>query len=696
MKKIITVVILLICFHIVIKAQSSGWFFINPLPTNATLNSIKVFNQNNAIIIGYSGTVMRTSDGGLNWSNPLSTTSKIYKTTNMGATWTFVSQFNSIARVMYFINQNTGWVGNTTLILKTTNGGSSWQNLPTSFPSEISSILFQNDQTGFAAVYRKIFKTSDGGLNWNVVDSSGVSYSNLFFINLQTGFACGSLLPRGSLIKKTTNSGETWTTKLSNTTTDILSSVYFTDASTGFSVGSGYLVQPGSIYRSTDAGETWNLTLAATNYHLNSIGFSGNLGLIVGYGGKVLRSTDQGLNWSVSPAFHQAGLGFYSLSFIDANTGWTAIGGYTGSSPIYMSTNGGLNWVNISMVTPGPDWMQFLNANTGFYRLGNTLYKSTNSGYNWAQLPLIGILVNSMNFVDVNTGWACGYTNSPLKPRVIKTINGGNTWDTIPVPLDYSIVYSFSFINNNTGWISKTFSTYPMGYYSKIFGTTNGGQSWADLRTDTNVIYSKISFLNNLTGWTSGTNKFIKTTNGGNSWINMQTNIATPMFQFIDVNTGWAAGSGLIYKTTNGGLNWYSQVDIGLANIQCMQFINSQTGWMVGGDGLIIKTTNGGEPLGIYSISKDNNLPKNYSLFQNYPNPFNPTTKIQFALPKTSFAKLIIYDILGREIAMLVNEKLSPGTYAVEWDGRKYSSGVYFYKITAGDFSETKKLVLIK
>jgi hypothetical protein len=102
--------------------------------------------------------------------------------------------------------------------------------------------------------------------------------------------------------------------------------------------------------------------------------------------------------------------------------------------------------------------------------------------------------------------------------------------------------------------------------------------------------------------------------------------------------------------------------------------------------------------VGINQIS--NEVPENYSLSQNYPNPFNPVTKIKFSIPPSKGARgmtqLIIYDILGREITTLVNEQLNPGIYKVEWDGSNYPSGVYFYKLITNEFSETKKMVLIK
>jgi hypothetical protein len=94
-------------------------------------------------------------------------------------------------------------------------------------------------------------------------------------------------------------------------------------------------------------------------------------------------------------------------------------------------------------------------------------------------------------------------------------------------------------------------------------------------------------------------------------------------------------------------------------------------------------------------------VPKKFQLYQNFPNPFNPETRIKFSLPLPSKGgvqevKLIVYDILGREVAVLVNEQLNPGTYEALWDGTNYTSGIYFYKLMTGDNNETKKMVLIK
>ena len=101
-----------------------------------------------------------------------------------------------------------------------------------------------------------------------------------------------------------------------------------------------------------------------------------------------------------------------------------------------------------------------------------------------------------------------------------------------------------------------------------------------------------------------------------------------------------------------------------------------------------------GNVLEIININSE--IPNQFSLSQNYPNPFNPTTKIKFTLPKSSFVKLVVYDAIGKEIETLVNKQLNAGTYETEWNSGKFSSGVYFYKLTTNEFTDIKKMVLLK
>jgi hypothetical protein len=98
----------------------------------------------------------------------------------------------------------------------------------------------------------------------------------------------------------------------------------------------------------------------------------------------------------------------------------------------------------------------------------------------------------------------------------------------------------------------------------------------------------------------------------------------------------------------------------------------------------------------ITAVESSPQLPKNFILEQNYPNPFNPATTISFSLPRKSFVSLRVFDALGREVAILLADELSAGTYSRQWNAAGLASGVYFYRLQAGLFSETRKLILLR
>ncbi len=205
-------------------------------------------------------------------------------------------------------------------------------------------------------------------------------------------------------------------------------------------------------------------------------------------------------------------------------------------------------------------------------------------------------------------------------------------------------------------------------------------------------------FINTQTGWACGNNgTILKTTNGGSNWFGQTSGITFPLrsIHFVDSNIGYCAArvGYSIYKTTNGGNNWFTVLATFKA-FQSIYFINSQTGWASGGSGRIIHTTNGGEYL--TAIGGNEIVLREFKLEQNYPNPFNASSKFKVQIVKLSEVKIIVYDVLGREVATLVNEQLKLGTYEVDWDASAFPSGVYFYKMQAGNYSETKKMILTK
>jgi hypothetical protein len=204
----------------------------------------------------------------------------------------------------------------------------------------------------------------------------------------------------------------------------------------------------------------------------------------------------------------------------------------------------------------------------------------------------------------------------------------------------------------------------------------------------------------------------MQTSNSGTNWVSLGS-IGTGNFGGI-TGTGiplensfpfvylWYVRSSPSIYFSIAGTGWVSEYTASAGTYRHITPVNISTGfWAV--------RTNGGisyhVPItGVPIISSE--IPDKFSLYQNYPNPFNPVTKIKFEVPQSlppftkggqgEFITLKVYDILGREVAVLVNEQLKPGTYEIEWDGMKYPSGVYFYMLTTNEFTETKKMMLLK
>jgi hypothetical protein len=177
-------------------------------------------------------------------------------------------------------------------------------------------------------------------------------------------------------------------------------------------------------------------------------------------------------------------------------------------------------------------------------------------------------------------------------------------------------------------------------------------------------------------------------------------NVRFTSIRFINSKTGWACGdSGNIFRTDNAGINWQKQNSGTKALLRTISIIDQNNLWIGCDSGKILKTTNGGITFINYN---ENQISNSFMLFQNYPNPFNSTSKIKYQLKteninKKFSVKIIVYDILGKEIIILVNDKKLPGIYEVNFNSNKLSSGIYFYALFADELKvDTKKLILLK
>jgi len=406
--------------------------------------------------------------------------------------------------------------------------------------------------------------------------------------------------------------------------------------------------------------------------------------------------------------------------FINANTGWV-VGDTTA---VFKTTNGGLTWVKqtITYVTDTKLYsVKFINANTGYAAGGHHsgyydfyytyIFNTTNGGANWYILYNVQgggyWFLNKIQFITDSTIFATaeGSTNYGSRGGILKSTNAGFSFDMC---ISYGQSNALHFINPQIGWATAFYWDDVGTKITYILKTTNSGLNWSQQYRDSSYYAEAIAwiqFLNENTGYAVGKyhylrTAFYKTTNGGISWDTSQyTHRKNSAMFFVNLDTGWIGGgwrstdTSVIAYTSNGGISWISQKKNYHTRVNSLYFINNLTGWAALDNGNIMKTVTGG----FVSVSNfSNEFPSEYKLHQNFPNPFNPKTNIRFDISKSSTVKIIIYAALGREIATLVNEKLSAGIYETEWFGNNHPSGVYFYTIITKTFKETKRMVLLK
>lgn len=397
---------------------------------------------------------------------------------------------------------------------------------------------------------------------------------------------------------------------------------------------------------------------------------------------------------------------FQDVHFKDTQNGLTV----TLSGIIFKTTNGGINWDNVYENSTYPMInIKFLNdTNLLVFRTNGHLLRTTNYGYNWSEiLTPLSETSKQINFLNELTGYILGG-----RQYIQKTTNGGLNWDSIGVSLvgmPFPGANSFSdmsFIDVNTGWLCATGNIVIGGhgtFWSNIIKkTTDGGYNWSTVFTgNSSTLYNKIKFFNENTGWTWADGIIYQTTNGGANWsiYTQLPNFTINKFHFLNSITGWATitsgpNFGLL-KTSNLGLNWYLQFVSSNIYVNSVYIQNQNIAWFSGSNSAIYKTTDGGGMISaINPVS--GNIPDAFFLQQNYPNPFNLTTKINFDLKNTAFAMLRVYDITGREVSTLVNERLNAGSYSYDFNASELPSGVYFYQLQTEGFIETKKMILLK
>jgi photosystem II stability/assembly factor-like uncharacterized protein len=364
---------------------------------------------------------------------------------------------------------------------------------------------------------------------------------------------------------------------------------------------------------------------------------------------------------------------------VDSSTGWVV-----GEKEFIMrTTDGGNHWRTQTPARPGDLWAVSSIDRQHAFAGGAVFMSTTNGGATWVRTATPGnYTITDLSFIDAQRGWAATQSN-----KVFRTINGGVNWTQQEVPTQTERLYAIDFVDSNYGWCTSA---------GIIYATTNGGFRWV---VQTIRAVQLIDFVDRNYGWAAGPRLILKTTDGGTHWDSSYVSMDALLsgLQFVNRDTGWAVGErGRIIATTNGGATWIVQRAgrLGDPNLLSVDAISSRLVWASGASGEILHTTNGGGITAVDATAMV--IPARFELEQNYPNPFNPTTKIRFGIPTSGFVSLRVYDLLGREVATLVEEHMQPGRFETRFDASRAASGIYLYRLVSNGNTAVRKMLLLR
>jgi photosystem II stability/assembly factor-like uncharacterized protein len=631
--------------------------------SNSSLNGYNI-NSINASPNGYvyattGQLIFKSTDQGLNW----------IQITN-GLPAAYLKQVTSSSEDLVFLATSEG-------LYRSIDYGANWERIDSGFFSNyVKGLNISLDGNIYAYLDSNIYRSPDNGLSWielndppsgRIYDLTSDSSDNLFLTINIIGVSV-------TLGYRSTNQGETWQQFGSSCPLFF----HFVEVSPD---GSLYIQSQFGIYRSTDLGESWLQISSLTesnclSFYSNEILFSGSLT-------GVRRSTNAGIDWIVVGLPND-----YPriLSLATNSTGIVFAGGGGNFPEIYKTTDHGQQWSKLNTILDGLvisalDLDEFGNLFAGSY--GGGIYFSDDYGITWilknnglTDLDIASIVHDEMGIVYVGT-W---------NGSIFRSTDYGIQWNSINEGLNVLVIDDIAIASSGNIYI---------GTSDGVFISTNQGLNWTHLTNGWGQVSSiAVNSLEHIFAEKSGYGIY-RSTDFGNSWTQVSTEIWSPIMDiFINsIDTIFAAGANGVFRSTNNGEEW-TLFNSGLAEF------NGTNVFIIDNDGKLIAGT---EDRGVCwttdpttSAENVNNLSNSYSLFQNYPNPFNPVTKIEYQVASLNYVSIKVYDILGNEIADLVNGEIPAGKYEVEFEGRNLPSGIYFCSMIAGNYRETRKMVLLK
>ena len=659
----------------------------------------------------------------------------VFLSTDRGTSWTQVKSGLTSLNVQSLAVNGTNLFAGTADngVFRSTDNGKSWTQTNLTI-ARVTALVLSGSNLFAGAGWASIYLSTDNGASWTV-DTSGIGYAFVAVLGASgtnifagTGGHSGG---KGGMFLSASN-GTGWTSiGLTN---------HWVTALTVFGPNLFVGTADSGVFRSTDSGTSWTAaSTGLTNTDIRAVAVSGTNLFAGTYGGGVFLSTNNGSSWT------EANSGLITKDVYSLCVSGTNLLAGTGCG-VFMSTDNGSSWsfvhdlggscggyvsalsVRGAELFAGAFWGGGRSTSPFF----ECLFHSTDNGDSWVPQMSHDVKAIVVLGSDVFVGGEEG---------VFRSTTSGTSWTAADTGLTSTRIQALA--ASGTNLFAGTID-------SGVYLTTNSGVNWKGVSVglgELDVHALAVSGANLFAGTDTG--GVFRSTNNGTSWTAVNNGLPGKDGHYPSVRCFAVSGTNLfegtdgggVYLSTNGGASWTAS---GLANVHVFSLASIGTNLFASGyfGGTFLSTDNGmswvpaneGLDAGmgvigfndtyIFVGTQDINgvgglygygvwrrplsemitsvglpsgaLPTQFSLKQNYPNPFNPSTTIKFELPKASHVSLSVYDILGRQVSVLVNDRRDAGVHEVKFDASSLASGVYFYRLQAGDFTQTRRLLLLK